>query len=94
VQRGRDRYGCKIYNRFPNLPQDFLWQDLLNQFLLQALRQFLSSVFHILFQKGVFAIGVGLMVWSPRNYIGAGICGRAMRSRDLWSSFYSMREET
>jgi len=58
-----------------------------SQFLLQASRQFLPSVFHmammcisrvclgkgvcILFQKGTNAFGVGLMVWSPRICMSA-----------------------
>jgi len=39
-------------------------------------------------------IQVVLMVCSPIIYICAGICGRAICRDDLWSSLYSMREET
>ena len=67
--------------------------------LLQALRQFLPSVIHmamicksqlclgsgvcILFQKGTSAYGIGLMVWSPRICICAGICSGAMQGQLL-----------
>ena len=65
---------------------------------LQALRQF-PSVFHlevvcisqlclgrgvcILFQKATAAFGVGVMVWSPRICICAGICSGAMQGQLL-----------
>ena len=81
----------------------------ISQFLLQALRPFLTLVFHtammcisqvylgrgfcIVFQKDTFAFGVGVMVWSPKVFKCAGICGRAM-CRDWWSFFYYRREET
>jgi O-methyltransferase involved in polyketide biosynthesis len=48
-----------------------------------CLRNFFGEFFQPVLVAGIEAVPA----------LGAGICSRAMR-RDLWSSFYSRREET
>jgi len=97
---------CRIPVTFVLLPETCRAAQLeylvsLSALIWRFLREWIWCVYPNCVYEGASAfcpkrvlqqIGVGLLVWSPIIYTRAGICDGAMR-RDLWSSFYSRRED-